>query len=199
MARTADPNRRAAILQAARDVFIERGYARTRMSDIARRAGVAPGTLYLYFDSKEGLVQGLAEDHFSRLRDRVLPLLESEPDLVRAGSRAVQATLEFSTANQETIRLLQLDLGMGTQSAPQMPAALRDIHTALARILAAGMEQGLIHPYDPQVLAELLIGLVDQAVIAGLIRNDGDVTRYEETLLALIQRAVFRVAVTDLP
>jgi AcrR family transcriptional regulator len=198
MARPADPNRRADILQAAREVLIEHGYARTRMSEIAKRAGVAPGTLYLYFDSKEGLVQGLADDHFARLKAAVLPILEQEPDIVRAGSLAVRAAMDFASANQQTIRLLQLDIGMLTESARQLPPALHDIHEALARILAAGMEQGLVHQYDPQVLAELVIGLVDQTIIACLLRKDGshtDLMRYEQTLLEMIQRAVFRVAI----
>jgi AcrR family transcriptional regulator len=193
MARPADPNRRADILRAAHDVFIEHGYACTRMSEIARSAGVAPGTLYLYFDSKEGLVQELAEDYFARLKAAVLPILEQEPDVALACSKALHAALEFASANQETIRLLQLDIGMGHKSSTQMPAALRDIQTALARSLALGMESGEVYPYDPQVLAELLIGLVDQTVIACLIRNDGDLTRYEATLLEMLQRAVFRV------
>jgi AcrR family transcriptional regulator len=43
------------ILDAAFDVFGEQGFARTRLEDVAQRAGVSKGTLYLYFDSKETL------------------------------------------------------------------------------------------------------------------------------------------------
>ena len=44
-----------AILDAAWAVFAERGFARAKLDDVARRAGVSKGTLYLYFDSKERL------------------------------------------------------------------------------------------------------------------------------------------------
>ena len=60
--------RRQAILEAALFVFAERGFAAARLDDVAARAGVAKGTLYLYFQSKEALFEAL-------IRDAVSPLL----------------------------------------------------------------------------------------------------------------------------
>ena len=51
--------RRAAIVEAAMDEFIARGYAATRLDDVAKRAGVAKGTLYLYFKDKETMFEEL--------------------------------------------------------------------------------------------------------------------------------------------
>src|SRR4029077_20083424 len=51
--------RREAILKAALDEFSERGFAAARLDDVARRAGVAKGTIYLYFKDKEALFQEL--------------------------------------------------------------------------------------------------------------------------------------------
>src|SRR6185312_17017660 len=51
--------RRAAITAAAMDEFIARGYAATRLDDVARRAGVAKGTIYLHFKDKESLFEEL--------------------------------------------------------------------------------------------------------------------------------------------
>jgi len=51
--------RRNAILKAALDEFSERGFAAARLDDVARRAGVAKGTIYLYFKDKEALFQEL--------------------------------------------------------------------------------------------------------------------------------------------
>lgn len=61
--------KREAILDAALEEFAERGYACARMEDIARRAGVAKGTLYLHFGDKEGLFNGLAESALGPLRE----------------------------------------------------------------------------------------------------------------------------------
>src|ERR1700759_3068260 len=54
--------RPAEILDAALKVFAEKGYAGTRMDDIARRAGVTKGTIYLYFESKEAVFKSLVRD-----------------------------------------------------------------------------------------------------------------------------------------
>ncbi|WP_253946264.1 TetR/AcrR family transcriptional regulator [Niveibacterium sp. COAC-50] len=55
---------------AALELFVEKGFAATRLDEIAARAGVSKGTLYLYFDSKEALFTAV-------IRDGILPLIES--------------------------------------------------------------------------------------------------------------------------
>lgn len=75
---------------AALQLFIEKGYAATRLDDVAVRAGVVKGTLYLYFDSKEapfnavvreGLVSALSE-----WKERLANYAGSSPDLLRSRS-----------------------------------------------------------------------------------------------------------------
>lgn len=51
--------RPAELLSAALDIFVEKGYAATRLDDVAKRAGVSKGTLYLYYDSKESLFKAV--------------------------------------------------------------------------------------------------------------------------------------------
>src|SRR6478735_3698709 len=51
--------RRQAIIEAAMEEFISRGFAATRLDDIARRAGVAKGTIYLHFKDKESMFEEL--------------------------------------------------------------------------------------------------------------------------------------------
>jgi len=58
--------RPAEILDAALTVFAERGYAATRMDDIAARAGVTKGTIYLYFDSKDAVFRSLVQHAIGR-------------------------------------------------------------------------------------------------------------------------------------
>ena len=60
--------RRAAIIEAAMDEFIARGFAATRLDDVAKRAGVAKGTIYLHFKDKEALFQEL-------IRTAIVPLV----------------------------------------------------------------------------------------------------------------------------
>lgn len=67
--------RPAELTAAALDVFVERGYAATRLDDVATRAGVSKGTLYLYFDNKEALFKAV-------VREGLLPALAEGEALV---------------------------------------------------------------------------------------------------------------------
>jgi AcrR family transcriptional regulator len=79
--------RRIRILDAAVEVFADRGYAGAKMSDIAAHAGVVPSVLYDHFASKRELHVTLLEQHAQQLRERSLRRLEgaSVEELVRAG------------------------------------------------------------------------------------------------------------------
>ena len=75
--------RPAELLAAALDLFVERGYAATRLDDVARRAGVSKGTLYLYFESKEELFKAV-------IRGGLVPAIQRNERLVEdhAGTMA---------------------------------------------------------------------------------------------------------------
>jgi AcrR family transcriptional regulator len=68
------------ILDAARDEFGERGFAESSIVAITQRAGVALGTFYTYFDSKESVFQALVRDMSSQVRDHVAPALKDATD-----------------------------------------------------------------------------------------------------------------------
>ncbi len=64
------------LLAAALDLFVERGFAATRLDDVAARAGVSKGTLYLYFANKEELFKAV-------VRENMLPVLDEAADLIQ--------------------------------------------------------------------------------------------------------------------
>src|SRR5213595_2374218 len=68
------------ILDAAREEFGERGFAESSIVAITQRAGVALGTFYTYFESKEGLFQALVRDMSAQVRDNVGPALSNAKD-----------------------------------------------------------------------------------------------------------------------
>ena len=84
--------RRAAIVAAGLDEFTARGFAATRLDDVAKRAGVAKGTIYLHFKDKEALFQEL-------VRTALVPLI-GNLDGYASGRRIGRAT--FSNASAET-------------------------------------------------------------------------------------------------
>lgn len=76
--------RPAELLAAALGLFVERGYAATRLDEVAARAGVSKGTLYLYYESKEELFKAV-------VRETIVPLID-------AGRRDVEGSSEPSAA-----------------------------------------------------------------------------------------------------
>src|SRR5690242_21844752 len=75
------------ILDAARDEFGERGFSESSIVGITQRAGVALGTFYTYFDSKEVLFQALVRDMSEQVRDHVAPVLKGSTDAVDGEGR----------------------------------------------------------------------------------------------------------------
>src|SRR5882672_2570528 len=63
------------IVAAALEVFVERGFAATKLADVARRAGVTKGTVYLYFESKEALFKAV-------VRETIVPIFARGEQLV---------------------------------------------------------------------------------------------------------------------
>jgi AcrR family transcriptional regulator len=91
-ARKVDPaTRRQAIIEAALSVFAENGFGAARLDDVAARAGVAKGTLYLYFEDKEQLFEAV-------IRNAVSPLIERLEALATAPAIPLEAALEALAA-----------------------------------------------------------------------------------------------------
>jgi TetR/AcrR family transcriptional regulator, repressor for uid operon len=75
--------RREHILEAAERCFAHTGFHRTTMHDICKEAGISPGALYVYFDSKEALIAGIAERDRAEFAER-LAALSDAPDFLKA-------------------------------------------------------------------------------------------------------------------
>src|ERR671924_205121 len=70
------------IMQSAMENFAQNGFDRTRMEDIATAAGLAKGTLYLYFKSKEDLFYAICEHNLEELRNQLSRLFNSKENII---------------------------------------------------------------------------------------------------------------------
>jgi AcrR family transcriptional regulator len=131
--RAAQAERRQAILAAALDEFSARGFAATRLDDVAKRAGVAKGTIYLYFRDKESLFQELVRAMLSPL----VGTLEAVPKTDVPARAVAQAIADlfvreiFGTRRQDVIRLIIAE-------GPRFPKLAEFYyHEVIERVLAA--------------------------------------------------------------
>src|SRR4051794_28482267 len=129
------------ILDAARAEFGERGFAETSIVGITQRAGVALGTFYTYFDSKEALFQALVRDMSAQVRDTVGPVLGEGTDALDGERRALEAFLRFARDHRDIYRIID-------ESEFVQPAVYREHYettaTRIAARLAAAREAGEI-------------------------------------------------------
>lgn len=162
--------RRAEILAAAATLFQARGVAGTSIADIAATAGVATGTVYNFFRSKEALFASLIE----QATDAFFAYLHAEVDGVAPPAariaRLVAAECAFFEANRAFVRIyLTARSGFEWSAAQGLGEAFRRKHVAylqwVAGILAEGMEAGALRRMDPAEMALALVGMLSTALI----------------------------------
>ncbi|MEN9684017.1 MAG: hypothetical protein RLZZ427_1768 [Pseudomonadota bacterium] len=96
-----------AILDAAAAEFGEKGFHESSIVSITIRAGVALGSFYTYFESKEALFKALVTDMSERVRDHVAPVLARQPASgVAAEGAALEAFLTFAREHKEIYRII---------------------------------------------------------------------------------------------
>lgn len=94
------------ILDAAQEEFGERGFADSSIVGITQRAGVALGTFYTYFDSKEVVFGAVVRDMSMQVRDAVAPAFKGAVDALDGERRALQAFLEFARHHRDVYRIV---------------------------------------------------------------------------------------------
>lgn len=154
------------ILDAARAEFGERGFSDSSIVGITQRAGVALGTFYTYFDSKEALFRALVQDMSAQVRDQVAPVLKEAANAIDAEGAALEAFLRFASEHRDVYRLID-------ESEFVEPSAYRDHYeTTASRIaarLVAGRDRGDIDPgYSDEELDILAWALMGANVFLGL-------------------------------
>ena len=125
--------RRDVILAAALDEFSAQGYAAARLDDVAKRAGVAKGTLYLYFHSKEALFQELVRTMLTPVVGSIEALRDADVPIRVLADRMVDLFVDeiFGTRRREVIRLM---IAEGRRFPKLAEFYYREV---LSRILAA--------------------------------------------------------------
>ena len=177
-------DKRQRILDAAVRVFAKKGFYATRVSEVAKAAGVADGTIYLYFKSKEELLVSLFEDRVERL----LAFLHTELPATTGAAAKLRRIIELQLGLLEgerdlaeviTVILRQSTKLMKEYAAPKFTAYL----DAIARVVAEGQAAGEFRgDVSPSLVARATFGALDgitmtwalgKADRGGLVRASG--------------------------
>ena len=154
--------RRQDILGAARAVLIEKGYHRVLLDDVARRAGIAKGTLYLYFRDKEDLFARVLEDVLNRLEERI-EAAEERPEIpLDELKRVVTAELAFVDENHDFLVQFSREKPdlCGERAGEVLKRRFSGHLDFLSRKIRACIRSGDLRNHDPFMGGLMLLSLV---------------------------------------
>jgi TetR/AcrR family fatty acid metabolism transcriptional regulator len=163
--------RRRAILDSAVRVFAENGFFAARIRDIAAGAGVAEGTIYLYFDGKDDLLLTAFRDKVAEFVLSVRTVLDSGEPFERRLSRFVEMQFESIEAEPALATVLLLE---SRQSSKFYGGAVRDVlrtyAQAIDELLASGESEGAVGPEaDIPLARRMLIGALEEVELEWLL------------------------------
>lgn len=158
------PDRRESILTAALGSFVERGFHGTAIPQIAERAGIAAGTIYHYFDSKEALVNALYRTWKSAIAQRVFATFPQGAPVRTQFDVMWNEMIAFAVANPEAFAFIELHNHASYLDAESKAIERTTKDFALA-IIRRAQANGVVKPLEPTILMELVFG-----AFVGMIR-----------------------------
>src|SRR5262247_836298 len=185
-----------AILRAAAKVFARSGYFNAKVSDVARSAGVADGTVYLYFKNKDDLLTSIFSwamgEFLRRARAEILDATEPREKLRRF------ANLHFSLLEQERdiAIVFQIELRQSTKFMEQFSTTyLAEYLQMLREIIEEGQRRGIFRKrLNSKVVAKFLFGALDEMATNWVLsRKNHSLTAMVEPVLDVFLNGVSNV------
>jgi AcrR family transcriptional regulator len=186
--------RREDILNAARRLFLDQGYAQTSVNDIVRAVGVAQGTFYLYFQSKRDLVLALVQGlHDHRVADCFEPAIAGVSDWDERLLSTMRAAFHVLEAEADILSLLHLGLALEVEVVDEMTSSVRDQTIAKwAELLREGATDGVFDVPDPIALAGLIVAMLEFAAHECFIHRKQELVSSYQDAIARILRGIQR-------
>ncbi len=158
--------KRTAMMQAAVQVFAEKGYFAATVRDVVKAADVAIGTFYFYFPDKETLFVHLYEETADFLLQTIDQAVRSRSDLAQQLSRGIQAYLNIAIYEPAVIQLLLVG---GVGAVPSLEAKRLAFRERLVRLWQRPLDQaidaGVIPDQNSRRVAEAFAGAFDEVIL----------------------------------
>lgn len=159
-------DKREAILRAATKVFAGRGYFNSKVSDIAGAAGIADGTVYLYFKSKDEILHSIFDRAMAEFIDEGKQELSKLDDPVEKLRRIAELHLSRLGADRDMAIVFQVELRGSTKFMQEFSAAgFAQYLDIIRNTVADGQRSGVFRDdIKPIVCAKILYGALDEMV-----------------------------------
>lgn len=166
-----DPDKPQQIIDAAVRVFARSGYYNSRVSDIAREAGIASGTIYLYFKTKDEILVTLFREKMASFVAHVRAEIAAEPDAVSKIRRLVARHFAVLEDDPDVAEVVQVELRQGHKffrgASAHEVSAYFDL---IASVLEEGVGSGQLRRDLPVKMAtKVLFGAMDQVATSWVL------------------------------
>jgi TetR/AcrR family fatty acid metabolism transcriptional regulator len=157
-------DKHGAILRAAIRVFAGRGFFNAQVADVARAAGVAAGTVYLYFRSKDDLLVSIFEKTMRDAIEEGRAALSAVEDPIERLRRIARVHLQRMGRDRDLAVVFQVELRQSTKFMEHFSTTLfRDYLGILRDVIADGQARGLLRAdINPTLAAKVLFGALDE-------------------------------------
>lgn len=154
-----------AILDAATEAFAECGYFNSQISKIAKLAGVADGTIYLYFKNKEDILVSLFKERMGQFTAEIRQEISECRTAQSKLFSIIRRHLGYVQENHALAMVTQIEL---RQSNPQIREAitgpLREYFQIIEQVLAEGVKNGEMDLKDVKIGRQMLFGTIDAII-----------------------------------
>jgi TetR/AcrR family fatty acid metabolism transcriptional regulator len=165
-AKTVVVDKREAILRAGVRVFAAKGFFNSKVADIAREAGIADGTVYLYFKSKDEILHSIFDRAMADFIEEGRRELESLEDPVEKLRTIARLHLQRLSADRDLAIVFQVELRGSTKFMREFSAAgFAEYLDIIKRTIETGQKQGVFRKdMKPVVCAKIFYGALDEMV-----------------------------------
>lgn len=173
-ARRAD--KRTLITEAAIEVFADKGYNQARVSDIAKRAGVADGTIYLYFKNKEDLLLSIFEEKMDELLAGLGEAIARTDDPIEQIKAFARFHFQQVREHRHAAEVLQVELRLSNKFLKEYrPEKLWAYLGVFGQIVREGQARGLFRAdVDPFVGMWAFFGSLDELAMQWVLSRKAD-------------------------
>ena len=183
MRRTVRETVRVAILDAAEELIARHGLHDAALVQIAKRAGVAVGTLYNYFTDREALIRGLFESRRATFRPRLFAAIQAGSELPFEPRlrRFVREVFEVFESHRSFLKVAIENEHLkpsGSTTPEDLLAGVRDV-------VSAGVREGAIPAYKAEILPLVITGII-KSIAVHRIRDGGEMAGDADAIVDLV-------------
>jgi AcrR family transcriptional regulator len=184
-------SKREAILEAARELFARKGYEETTIAEIAQAAGVAVGTVYLYFHNKHEVLTGvslsLGSSIVEALSDPVLLQIPFE----EAITKMIDSVFRIGSMKKDVMSLTQVMM-KSPEEIQQKLHNNQQITGAIDHFFQEAITQGKLKPFHTQMYAQILSLIIERILLQCFAVEQGErETLYRQYTIELLERLFF--------